>query len=212
MNKLLFLFAFTLIGQTSFSQVRIGVVGSYGLSLGESSSKILGTPEGRLSMEVAYLESKNLPSVGVSLTSDFGPIFATTEVHYRRNAHTFRVQNYLKVDEPMNYIEEMSSVIHVPVIGGVRFGKLRVGVGPIFNFQSGQSTGQMEGFSIQENKRNLQTGFLGSVGFDIGNHLRLGVKYEHSFAKVGDDYEYAGKQLPLKSTLNYLTLNIGMYF
>jgi len=212
MKKILIIAVLVVIGQTAFSQLRIGVVGSYGVSLGESTSKILGTPEGRKSMEVGFLEAKNLPSVGISLTSDFGPLFVNTEVHYRKNAHTFTVQNYLQNDEPMKYIEETSSVIHVPVIGGVKLGIVRLGVGPIFNFQTDQTRGQLTGFDIVERKRSLQTGFLGNVGIDIGRHLRLGVRYEHSFAKVGDDYKYAGKKLPLKSTLNYLTFNVGMYF
>ena len=212
MKKLLIIAALIVIGQTAFSQLRLGVVGSYGVSLGESTSKILGTPEGRKAMEIAFLESKNLPSVGLSLTSDFGPLFGSAEIHYRKNAYTFSIQNFLKIDEPMNYVEETSSVIHIPITGGVKIGKLRLGVGPIFNFQTSQSKGQMTGYHIEENKRHLQTGFLGSLGIDIGKHLRVGMKYEHSFAKVGDDYKYAGKKLPIKSTLNYLTFNVGMYF
>ncbi len=212
MKKILIIAALFIVGQSAFSQLRIGVVGSYGVSLGESTSKILGTPEGRKAMEIGFLESKNSPSVGISLTSDFGPLFGSAEVHYRKNAYTFTVQNFLQIDEPMNYVEEASSVIHIPVTGGIRVGKLRLGVGPIFNFQTGQSKGQMTGYHIEEKKRSLQTGFLGSLGIDIGKHLRVGMKYEHSFAKVGDDYKYAGKKLPLKSTLNYLTFNVGMYF
>ncbi|MFT4536085.1 MAG: hypothetical protein ACI9P5_003459 [Saprospiraceae bacterium] len=212
MKKIIIIAAFIVIGHTAFSQLRLGVVGSYGVSLGESTSKILGTPEGRKAMEIAFLESKNLPSVGISLTSDFGPLFGSAEVHYRKNAYTFSVQNFLKIDEPMNYVEETSSVIHIPITGGVKIGILRLGAGPIFNFQTGQSKGQLKGYHIEEKKRDLQTGFLGSIGVDIGKHLRVGMKYEHSFAKVGDDYKYAGKKLPIKSTLNYLTFNVGMYF
>lgn len=212
MKKLLIIAALIVVGQTGFSQLRIGVVGSYGISLGESTSKMFGTPEGRRAMEVGFLEAKNMPSVGISLTSDFGPLFATSEVHFRKNAYTFTVQNYLQIDEPMQYVEETSSVIHIPVTGGVKLGNVRLGVGPMFNFQTEQSKGQMTGFDIVEKKRSLQTGFLGSVGLDIGKHLRVGVKYEHSFAKVGDDYSYAGKKLPLKSTLNFVTFNVGMYF
>jgi hypothetical protein len=212
MKKLLIITALIVIGQTAFSQLRIGVVGAYGVSLGESTSKILGTPEGEKAIGVGFSESKNLPSIGISLTSDFGPLFGSVEVHYRKNAHTFTVQNFLQIDEPMNYVEETSSVIHIPVTGGIKVGILRLGVGPIFNFQTGQSKGQMTGYHIEEKKRSLQTGFLGSIGVDIGKHLRVGMKYEHSFAKVGDDYKYAGKKLPLKSTLNYLTFNVGMYF
>lgn len=212
MKKLLIIVAIFMTSQSAFSQLRIGVVGSYGISLGESSSKILGTKEGRKSMEIGFLEAKNLPSIGISLSSDFGPLCASAEVHYRKNAYTFSIQNFLQIDEPMSYIEETSSIIHIPVVGGVRVGKIRLGVGPIFNFQMEQSKGQMAGFHIEEKKRSLQTGFLGSVGFDIGKYLRVGVRYEHSFAKVGDDYKYAGKKLPLRSTLNYMTFNVGMFF
>jgi len=211
MNKLLIIVAVFISAQSAYSQLSLGVVGSYGITLGESSSKILGTPEGRKSMEIGFMEAKNLPSIGISFSSDFGPLFANAEIHYRQNAYTFSIQNFLQIDEPMNYIEETSSIIHIPVVGGFKVGKLRLGVGPIFNFQMEQSKGKMLEFHIEEKKRNLQTGFLGSIGFDINRHLRVGIKYEHSFTKVGDDYKYAGKKLPLTSTLNYMTFSVGIF-
>lgn len=212
MKNLLIIAAFLTMSHSAFSQFKIGVVGSYAMSLGEQTSKIFGTPEGAKSVEVAFLESKNLPSIGISLGRDFGPLFVNTEVQYRRNAFTLKIQNFLAIDEPMNYIEETSSVIHVPITAGVKVGKLRLGVGPIFNFQSEQSKNQVTRFNIEEKKRALQTGFLGSVGMDIGKHLRLGLRYEHSFTKVGDDYKYAGKKLPINSKLDYLTMSIGVFF
>jgi len=212
MKKLLIIAIILTASQFGFSQFKFGVVGSYAVSLGEQSSKIYGTPTGRKAMEIAFLESKNLPSIGISLGKDFGPLFVNTEVHYRRNAYTLRIQNFLKIDEPMKYLEETSSVINVPITAGVKVGNLRLGVGPIFNFQTGQNNDQVSIYNIEEKKRVLQTGFSGSIGLDVGSHIRLGLKYEHAFSKVGDDYKYSERKLPLNSRLNYLTMSAGFFF
>jgi len=212
MKKLIILLIFTAISQAGISQLRIGAVASYGVSLGRAESTILGNDIGRKTMEVAFLEHKNLPSIGISLTRDFGNLYFTSEAHYRQNAFTIRVKNFQEIDEPMSYIEETSSVIHVPITGGVRLGKLRLGVGPVFNFQSNQSKGNFDVHNIQERKRNLQMSFQAAVGYDVTKNIRLGVKYEHGFSKVGDDYDYRGKRLPINSKLDFVTFNVGFYF
>jgi len=212
MKKLIIIAAVILIAQSLVAQVRVGAIASYGISTGQAESTMLGTKEGRRAVEIGFMEHKSVPSLGLALTADFGPLFVTGEAHYRRNSYTLEVQNFLRIDEPMNYAEETSSVIHVPITGGVKFGKLRLGVGPTFNYHTNHSKGGLDLYNIEENKRNLQMGFAGSLGIDLTKNVRMGVKYEKSFSRIGDEYRYAGKQLKLASRLDYLTFNVGYFF
>ena len=212
MRKLIIIATIIVFAQSLIAQVKIGAVAAYGISTSQSESIMLGTKDGRRAAEVGFVQHESAPSVGLALTADFGPLFATGEIHYRRNAYTLQIQNYLRIDEPMNYLEETSSVIHVPITGGVKFGKFRLGVGPTFNLHTNHSQGGLKLHNIEERKRNLQMGFAGSLGLDITNHIRMGVKYEKSFSRIGDDYRYAGKQLKLGSSLDYLTFNVGYFF
>jgi len=211
MKKLLIITAFMIISEAAFSQLRLGILGSYGLSIGSSESILLGTEEGRMAYEVAFLEHKSLPSLGLGLYYDVGNLFFMTEGHYRKNAYTLRVKNYLNIDEPMNYIEETASIVHIPVTGGVKFGNLKFGVGPIFNFQIDKTTNLTDTYNIQERSRGLQMGFQGLVGFDLNKHFSINLKYEQSFSRIGDDYRYRGKILPIKSKLNYMTVSVAMF-
>lgn len=212
MKKIIIILIFTVISQAGFSQLRIGAVGSYGVSVGKSEAVLLGNDIGRRTMEVAFLEHKSTPSIGISLTKDFGNLFFTGEVHYRKSAFSMRIQNFQDIDEPMSYFEEESNVIHLPVTGGLKFGNLRLGVGPVFNFQTSQSKGNFQIHNIDERKRNLQMGLQVGVGYDLNNHIRVGVKYENAFSKIGDDYDYRGKRLPINSKLDFVTFNVGFYF
>jgi len=109
MRNLLLLIAFTIISQTAFSQLRLGIIGSYGISNSRSQTTMLGTEAGGRAYEIAFLEHKSLPSIGLGLYQDVGNLFFMVEGHYRKNAYTLRVKNYMDIDEPMNYIEETAS-------------------------------------------------------------------------------------------------------
>lgn len=200
-----------IVSQAVFSQLRLGIIGSYGVSVGRSESTLLGNDEGRKAYEIAFLEHKSQPSIGLGLYHDVGNLFFLVEGHYRKNAYTLMVKNYLNIDEPMSYIEETASTVHIPVAGGVKIGSIKIGVGPIFNFQIDKSNNLSTSYEIEDRSRGLQMGFQGLVGFDINKHFSVNLKYEHSFSRVGDDYRYRGKILPIKSKLDYITFSVAMF-
>ena len=211
MRKIILLIVFTATAQLAFSQLRIGVVASYGNSISRSQSTMLGTDEGFRAYEVAFLEHKSLPSVGIGFYGEVGNLFFMTEGHYRKNAYTLRVKNYMNIDEPMNYIEETASTVHIPVTGGLKFGDLKIGVGPIFNFQLDKTDQLGTKYDITDRSRGLQMGFAGLVGFDLNKHFSINLKYEKSFSRIGDDYRYRGKRLPINSKLDYITFSVAMF-
>ncbi len=200
-----------IISQASFSQLRLGIVGSYGVAISRSQTTILGTEEGRRAYELAFLDHKSLPSIGIGLYQEVGNLFFLAEGHYRKNAYTLRVRNYLDIDEPMDYIEETASTVHIPVTGGLKFGSLKLGVGPIFNFQIDKTNHLVTNYDIKDRSRELHMGFLGLIGFDLNKHFSINLKYEHSFSRIGDDYRYRGKILPIQSKLDYITFSVAMF-
>lgn len=211
MKRLIIIATFLLTAQAVFSQLRIGIIGSYGVSVSRSESTLLGTEEGKKAYEIAFLEHKSLPSIGIGLYKNFGNLFFLAEGHYRKNAYTLRVRNYTRIDEPMNYIEETASTVHIPITGGLRFGNLKFGVGPIFNFHIDRSQNLVTTYDIKDRSRSMQMGFQGVVGFDLTKNFSINLKYEHSFNRIGDDYRYRGKMLPIKSKLDYMTISVAMF-
>ncbi len=211
MRKFILLAAFMITSQAVFSQLRLGIIGSYGNSISRSQSTLLGTDEGLKAYEIAFLEHKSLPSIGIGLYQEVGNLFFMTEAHYRKNAYTLRVKNYNNIDEPMNYIEETASTVHIPVTGGLKFGNIKLGVGPIFNFQLDKTNHLTSSYEIKDRSRGLQMGFAGLIGLNLNKHFSVNLKYEHSFSRVGDDYRYRGKTLPIKSKLDYVTFSVAMF-
>jgi len=211
MKKLLLLALLIVSSEAAFAQLRLGVIAAYGNSVSRSQSTMLGTDEGRRAYEVAFLEHKSLPSIGLGLYQEVGNLFFLAEGHYRKNAYPLRVKNYLNIDEPMQYIEENASTVHIPVTGGLKFGNIKVGVGPIFNFQLDRTDQLTTHYDIKDRSRNLQMGFAGMIGLDLNKHFSVNLKYEHSFSRIGDDYRYRGKALPIQSKLDYITFNVAMF-
>lgn len=211
MKKIILFAAFMIVSQSVFSQLRLGVIGSYGLSVGRSESTLLGTDEGRKAYEVAFLEHESQPSLGIGLYNEVGNLFFLAEGHYRKNAYTLMVRNYLNIDEAMNYIEETASTVHIPVAGGLKIGSMKIGVGPVFNFQIDKTNNLASSYAIEDRSRGLQMGFQGLVGIDLNKHFSVNLKYEHSFSRVGDDYRYRTKMLPIKSKLDYITFSVAMF-
>jgi len=211
MRKVILLAAFTIIAQTAFSQLRLGIIGSYGVSVSRSQTTLLGDDDRRKAYEIAFLEHKSLPSIGLGFYQEVGNLFFMAEGHFRKNAYKLRVKNYTERDEPMNYIEETASTVHIPITGGLKFGSIKLGVGPIFNFQLDKTNLLTTQYEIKDRSRGLQMGFAGMIGLDLNKHFSVNLKYEHSFSRVGDDYRYRGKTLPINSKLNYITFSVAMF-
>lgn len=211
MKKLILLAVLLIISEAAFSQLRLGVIAAYGNSVSRSQTTMLGTDDGRRAYEVAFLEHKSLPSIGLGLYQEVGNLFFMAEGHYRKNAYTLRVKNYLNIDEPMQYLEETASTVHVPITGGLKFGNIKVGVGPIFNFQLDRTNELTTNYEINDRSRDLQMGFAWMLGLDLNKHFSVNLKYEQSFSRIGDDYRYRGKMLPIRSKLDYITFNVAMF-
>jgi hypothetical protein len=88
---------------------------------------------------------------------------------------------------------------------------VKLGVGPIFNFQIDRTNLLTTRYAIKDRRRGLQMGFAGLIGLDLNQHFSVFLRYEHTFSRIGDDYRYRGKILPIQSKLDYITFNIAMF-
>lgn len=204
---LTFLFAVQ-IGQ---AQIKLGVVGGLSFASSTADNVELGNIAGRKTREVAFVDHNSTPSIGIALSSDFGPLFATAEAQYRKSGYTMNITNFLGIDRPTEIVSVSGNTVQMAVTGGLKLGAVRLGVGPVFNYRtSALPMMNDEMFSIREHK--LQTAFSVSLAYDLTSNIRLGVKYEQALTRVGDEYFYRGKRLPINSRLNYITINAGYFF
>ena len=209
-NNLLIIAAF-LICQSLTAQVDIGILGSYGFSTSTSENILLGTPEGRKATGISFVDQKNSTTFGVGVRKDFGPLFAEGQIFYRKSSYTLQVENFLQTDIPSVIVEEEFNVLHVPIIGGLKFGKVRIATGPTFNLHIGESVNQLASFNVQKNKRELQMGATANIQYDITKNITIGARYERAFNRIGNDYRYGGNELDIKSKLDFMTFTVGYY-
>lgn len=196
------------IGQ---AQIKLGIVGGFSIASSTKDNIELGNEAGRKIREVAFVDHNSTPSIGIALTSDFGPLFATAEAQYRKSAYKMNITNFLGIDRPNEIVSVTSNTVQMSVTGGLKFGAVRLGVGPVFNFRTSALPAMSdEMFSTREHR--LQTAFSVSLAYDLTNNIRLGIKYEQALTRVGDQYVYRGKRLPIDSRLNYITINAGYFF
>lgn len=209
-NNILIVLALV-VSQALSAQIDVGIIASHSIANSSSESVLLGTPEGRRAAEVQFIDHESVTSIGVSLKTAFGPLFAETQLSYRKNSYRLNVQRFLNNDVPVDDIEETSSAIHIPVSAGLKFGKVRIGGGPVFNLKLDKTSNQLEVAGIQDNKRDLKLGAAAGISIDLTNHFTIGARYERSFNTIGNEYRFGGTELELDSKLDFVTFTVGYF-
>jgi len=156
-----------------------------------------------------YVSTKDCSSFGLTALYETGNLFFQGDMMYRKCEVNFGLREYT-VARPENFnFSEKYHLIHLPIAGGIRHGNLKLGVGPIFNFnlQSEIVLDEMELF--EANPRDLSMGFQFMIGYQLNTFVHLDLKFERTFKSVADHYEYQYSQRRLEVSPNILSVGLG---
>ncbi len=112
------------------------------------------------------------------------------------------------VREPEFFTQKFSHLT-LPVIGGMKFGPLQVGVGPVFSYMLDSTRGNLhqQNIHFEYNKRSI--GYQAMVGLKVGNFL-LDLKYEGSLSKFGDGISVGGEEYGFDTRPQQFIVSIGL--
>ena len=196
---------------SSYGQFKLGVNASYNQTFGEQQTQSLLDTRGFEVYEFNYLGQENFYSLGLTGYAEKGILFFMPSVNFRSTTHNFQIMDYSESGAALVSSKIQTQSVHIPVTAGLKFNKVRVGLGPDFNMilDSNEDLSSYEGISY--NERSLRTGFHFTVGYDIIPNIRLGLNYEFAFYNVTNDYKFGGRAIPLDATPKMLNLSLALF-
>lgn len=209
MKYLFISLALIFCANTSKAQLRLGLKANYAKTISSPSTIQYGDENGYLLYEMDYVSSKDCSSFGLTAYYESGYLFFQGDMMYRKCQVNFGLREY-SVESPqsLNFTENYH-LMHIPIAGGVQFGNIRVGVGPIFNLNM-QSDIALEDMALFEsNTRDMSMGFQFMVGYKLHKFVHLDLKFERTFNNVADHYRYKYSQRNLEVSPNILSVGIG---
>lgn len=98
--------------------------------------------------------------------------------------------------------------IDLPIIFGIKFGPLKLQVGPVASIILKSKSDLLDDHNINYSMKGATFGYQAGIGLELGS-LLLDVKYEGSLSKLGDGITIAGQQFNFDQRLNQIILSIG---
>ncbi len=100
--------------------------------------------------------------------------------------------------------------ISVPVLAGLKFGPLRVGIGPVANFILNSSISRDSLIDdVDFNYNTSSFGYQAMAGIKLGS-LMLDLKYEGSLSRFGEGINISGQQFDFKTKQRQFIISLGI--
>lgn len=212
MNKnIIIIIAFLFSGLSLSAQNNIGVKVAAGKVIaGETSAAIISS-ENRITHDIEFVDFTTSKSVGIYANRDFGFLFVQGEALYTNYNANYMVRSYIDDNVPSPSISEEYNNLDLHVLGGVKINNLRLGVGPVLHKSIDFNSGLNDYEFYNEKRRDVNMGFQAMVAYDLGP-VRIDLKYEDNFSKVGDHIYNGNNATKLESDISSISLGLGIGF
>jgi hypothetical protein len=194
------------------AQSTVGVKFSYGNNTTANTGLRLDNPSDIIFYQLEYIGQDDVLSLGVSHRLLFGPCFFQQDIMYRKQSTLFQMRNFEDRLLGMTTYKNEFEMIHIPISAGYVVHNIMIGGGPIINYikESSKSDAFAQLFRMKED--NIQFGFQFLVGYQLGRHIQIELKYEKLFNGVTDGYYYNDRKVNIRATPNLVSLSAGLYF
>ena len=212
MNKnILIIVAFLLAGLSTSAQNKLGIKVSAGHIMADETSALIINEDNRITHDISFMEYTPAKSVGMYANKDFGFLFVQGEVMYTNYSTKYLVRSYIDENVPTPNITEENNNLDLHIIGGIKVNNFRIGVGPVLHKSIDFNSGLQNFDFYNEKRRDTNMGFQAMIAYDLGP-VRIDVKYEDNFSKVGDHIYNGSNQTKFKSDISALSLGLGIGF
>jgi len=196
-------------------QLRLGGKAFIGQSLTKSHSKDYADVYAKKIYKYAYENSAPRKRIGASLYGENKLLFFMTDALYSTSGRQFSLlsTNYqaTPLDPAINMSTEEKN-LRLVVNGGLKFGDLKLGVGPEISLllESEEDFSMMD--DIEKTEASYTSGFNFLVGYVLNKHLHLDLRYTYIFQDVSSEYTFQGLPMDLRKNAKYLEVTIASYF
>jgi hypothetical protein len=110
-----------------------------------------------------------------------------------------------------DYGEQKFSKIDIPIIAGMKFGPLKLQVGPVATMMLMSKSDLLESYDIVQEFSTATLGYQAGVGLELTS-LLVDVKYEGNLSKLGDGVTIAGHDYNFDQRMSQWILSVGFLF
>ena len=218
MKSLRLLISFTLLLALS-SGVQasgLGIRGGFNFSSIPSSQEVqLGTNGWDNARMEALSDSYTGYHFGVVGYASFLGIFVQPEFLFTHTGQEMALQR--RDDLPdgefsrEQYFTQEFSHLSLPVVAGLKFGPLRVGIGPVASYMIDSTSGYIpEGENdISFGHNDWTIGYQAMAGLKVGNFL-LDLKYEGNLSNFGESMKVGGREFDFDTRPRQFIVSIGL--
>ena len=194
------------------AQSTVGVKFSFSKNTTAHTGLRLDNPSDIIFYQLEYVGQDDVLSLGISHRMLFGPCFFQQDIMYRKQSTLFQMVNFEDRLLGMSTYKNEFEMIHIPISAGYAINNILIGGGPIINYirETRKSDAFAQLFRMKEDK--IQFGFQFLVGYQLGRHIQLELKYEKLFNGVTDGYYYNDRKVNIRATPNLVSISAGLYF
>lgn len=208
MNRTFLFVTLMLLSSLVFGQARVGLRG--GLHLTSLPTKTYETDDYTIeSLDDSYSGFH----LGIMSQIKIRNFFIQPELLFVQTGNEMRIKNIGQDVEDVFFTQKYSK-IDLPVMMGMKYGPLRLGMGPVASFvlDSSSDINKNAGFEdFKEKFNDAVFGYQIGFGLDLSN-LILDFKYEGSLSRFGDGVTIGGKPYSFDTRPRTFILSIGLLF
>jgi hypothetical protein len=108
--------------------------------------------------------------------------------------------------------EQKFNRIDLPVLAGVKTGRLRLEAGPVASFTLSEKSDLFETSGYKEDFKKATIGYQAGIGFDLFKKLIFDLKYEGSLSKLGSGLTVGTTTYPYDTRTSQWILSLGFFF
>ena len=168
--------------------------------------------EGRKQLKVAINEANYGINLGIFLLAKSKRFYFQPEVLYSSNSTNFRVDSTGGLGGYLDRVfKEKYQNLDIPLMFGLRFDFLRVGVGPVGHVFLNSTSELLDFDGYSQDFQDLTLGYQAGIGIDLSS-INIDFRYEGNFTNYGDHFNFFGKKVPFDTKPERFIGTIGISF
>lgn len=202
-----------IFGEASLmGQAYIGVKGSYSIPFNRPEEIKYDNAADEFIYRVNFIEQDFTPTISIVGYFREELVYFQTELAYRRTKTKFKSDNYIDLTNIISRTNvKTTHSVDLPLIAGLRLGRFKLGVGPMFSFIVAQNKIFQDTDLFEERRKNVEVGF----GFQTGivlYRLHLDITYQYRFNGVGDYLYWRSEYKGFSTPVQFLDVGLGFFF
>ncbi len=216
MKRIITTLTFCLIITTlSFGQIKYGIRGGVNTLQIDKNSSI--SPVGQLTSQITSLAiEQTRPGVaaGLFLQGKIKKLFIQPEVLFSQTRVNYNI-TYLDPIDLQNTINdvksEKSQYIDIPVLIGMKFGPVRLSIGPEAHIFLNSTSELIEYENYEQKFKTATYSWVADIGLDYRKFL-FDIRYEGNFSAIGNQFVIEGTSYQFDKTPGRWVFTAGVYF